>query len=295
MEKDSGQKNSFLEKLFLAIIIVFFVFYCIFYLLSNLEIRFDFKVPLTQGENQADTQVMTNRVVYVSDATTSYNQEEDTISFYFCFLNKYFNVISHDAVAKIQIQGNNDEILYENTFQVKKEGFDYYTNSYGASELMYKIDIPRSDIEKSIDNRGSLIYQIYSFGEFDIKDTAYVNALPLLETKLNFPSCPFVIEEKNIWGEIDASYFISEISYEIKGSHLYVYFSGQRFNTTKESSYDSSIFNLNLVDKDGYIICQSILLLQNISKGSKFKNQACLFPDCITIGESYTLEIVELQ
>jgi hypothetical protein len=88
---------------------------------------------------------------------------------------------------------------------------------------------------------------------------------------------------------------VTDITYEISGTTMYIYFSGEKTFDREGNNYSrSSSIGYKVYDSDGFVVSSGTVYITALKVGDKFRNEKEYIWD-ITLGETYTLEIMDVN
>ena len=193
---------------------------------------------------------------------------------------------------------NNSTIVYEQAFHISTSDFYEMTRSSGAVELRAKIIINKSDITPGAKEIGNFSFTCYGEKGSNLTAITYnVNnmpGLPQLQTTLNIPTLPKTIYNKSYSGTTNQMLKVTDITYEVSGTTMYIYFSGEKTFDIEGDNY-SRIFKIGfkLYDSNGNVVDSGTIYVTALSVGDKFANTKEIVYG-ITLGENYTLELIDV-
>lgn len=245
------------------------------------------------GSGDNDDVVLTPSVHYIHNRTVQDNDNKG-YTFLFSFLDENENEIKAPATVKLRIVNDAGATVYNATKDITEDDFSTWSNRLsGQSWLQAAIYINFSEITAGTTENGKLYYQITtlsgaSFDEFDLT----IDDLPLKGNKITLPSVPKVIHDYDYRNDVETSVKITNITYEISGDDLYIYFTGEKTYDDEGSGYSRSCnVGWKLYDSENYIVDSGTFYSPAIKVGEKFRNEKCYAWDVIVPGENYRLEI----
>ena len=203
---------------------------------------------------------------------------------------KYLKV---PVIVEIKIENDNGEVVYNATKIVKASDYGGWTNAYGKEWTAAAIYIKYSEIASGTTEGGKVTFTVYNdYVSFDPTTLTIYDNLPLKPTTIILPTLPDTIHRYNWDDRIDSSCKITNITYEISGDDLYLYFTGEKTYDAEGNKYSQScVVGWKLYDADGYVVDSGTFYSPNMAVGEKFKNEKEYAWDVIIPGETYILKI----
>lgn len=203
-------------------------------------------------------------------------------------------LIKGNATVTYQ-QYNGSELVYNNTFTVTPNDFSEMTRSNGDIELRGLIIVNKTDMKPGVNKIGRSVFNVKINGKQYTQDSINgCDGLPQLQTTLNTPSLPKTIYNKSYSGTTNQMLKVTDITYEVSGTTMYIYFSGEKTFDSEGDNY-SRIFKIGfkLYDSNGYVVDSGTIYVTALAVGDKFANTKEYIYG-ITLGENYTLELIDV-
>ena len=199
---------------------------------------------------------------------------------------------------EVVINITNDNVnVYKKTFHISVSDFYEHKRSNGDIELRAAIKVYLDEIQPGINS-----YAIISFtcqGEngtnLPTQKLEYTwRRVPQLQTTLNIPTLPKTIYNKSYSGTTNQMLKVTDITYEVSGTTMYIYFSGEKTFDSEGNNYSRiSEIGFKLYDSNGNVIDSGTVYVTALAVGDKFAN-AKEYVYGITLGENYTLELIDV-
>lgn len=161
---------------------------------------------------------------------------------------------------------------------------------------MADIRIPYSKIKKGKSPNGKVYFTAYSeenqFG-FEECNCEALYCLPIENYNITANDLPKEILVKGYKGSIASKISIRDIKVDVSDDltpFITVTVMGEK--TFDSNSYEFDSFGYQLIDEEGYTVETGMIMLNQLKKGDKFKDDSIRFYDLIP-GEKYTLEFIE--
>ena len=140
---------------------------------------------------------------------------------------------------------------------------------------------------------GTLYYKItLSNGAYWDELSISTYDLPQKETIIDLPTLPITLNEYNYSGKLESTFVISDITYEMSGSTLYLYFAGSKtYDSRGAGQSDTCKISWKLYDMDGYVFDSGTAYSTGVAMGEKFRNVKDYVWDA-EIGGHYKLVIL---
>ncbi len=235
-----------------------------------------------------------NKVYYISQRQIWYEEDEKCHVLVFSLLDSSENELSTPAVVEIKIVNDKNEEVYSAVKVVKSSDFGTWSYNNGAvKKYQASIKIYDNEIKGGKVDTGDIYFTVYNTGYFSFDEsTLSVNDLPVMPTTIILPTLPETIHDYTYSGKTDSSVKITNITYEISGDDLYIYFTGEKTHDAEGNKYSQSCkVGWKLYDSEGYIVDSGTFYSPNIAVGEKFRNEKEYAWDVIEPGETYTLVI----
>lgn len=233
------------------------------------------------------------KVKWISERSIDNLEDEQKFRLMFSLKDVNENWLKVPVVVTIKITNKNGEVVYKATRIVKASDYSGWTNGYGKKWTAAAIYIPYADITPGTTSEGTVSFEVYNdYVSFNTSTLNISSGLPLKPTTITIPTLPKTLHEYNYSGSITSSVKITNITYEISGDDLYIYFTGEKTYDKEGNRYSRSCtVGWKLYDSDGYIIDSGTFYSPNIAVGEKFRNEKEYAWDVIKPGETYRLEI----
>ena len=192
-------------------------------------------------------------------------------------------------IVEIKIINENGKTVYNEIKTIKSEDFKKYSTYYYGP--LAEISISKEDIIKDNVDTGTIYLKVYNPGYFMTGENGERKGpITGLADKLELPTLPVTIVNSNAWVKI------TNVTYEVSGDDLYIYFTGEKTYDSKGSSYSRSCkIGWKLYDSEGYLVDSGIAYTDALKVGEKFKNKKEYCWDVIEPGMTYRLELVSVD
>ena len=222
-----------------------------------------------------------------------YYDKGDYYEWWLAIENTKGELVKGNATVTYQ-QYNGSELVYKNTFSVTPKDFSEMTRSNGDIELRGLIIVNKADMKSGVSDRGTCVFNVEIDGKKFIDDDGWIDGLPQLKTTLTTPSLPKTIYNKSYSGSTNQMLKVTNITYEVSGTTMYIYFSGEKIFDSEGDNY-SRIFKIGfkLYDSNGNVVDSGTIYVTALAVGDKFANtKESVYG--ITLGENYTLELIDV-
>ena len=192
-------------------------------------------------------------------------------------------------IVEIKIINENGKTVYNEIKTIKSE--DFKKNSTYYYGPLAEFSISKEDIIKDNVDTGTIYFKVYNPGYFMTGENGErKGSITGLADKLELPTLPVTIVNSNAWVKI------TNVTYEVSGDDLYIYFTGEKTYDSKGSSYSRSCkIGWKLYDSEGYLVDSGIAYTDALKVGEKFKNKKEYCWDVIEPGMTYRLELVSVD
>lgn len=234
-------------------------------------------------------------VYYIADRSVQYDKNKKEHTLLFSFKDIDGERIKAPAVVEIRIVNDNDEEVYSKTKIVRSYDFGIWTSAYYGERLLASVDIKDEEIKEGTSDEGKIYFKVntgyFSFGE----TTLDIDNLPVKGVTVNMPKLPKTYNEYGYDGK-ETSVKITEITYKVSGDDLYLYFTGEKMYDEEGKKYSRSCYvGYKLKDSEGYVVSSGSFRTPSLATGEKFKNESEVLYNCIEPGETYTLELSDVD
>lgn len=193
---------------------------------------------------------------------------------------------------------NNNVSVYKKVFNVSVDDFVLGTRTNGDVELRAKIVINKSEITAGINATGTFKFTFKGENGSNLtsstKNVSLVSGLPQVQATVILPSTPRSFYYRAFG--MSQLFKLTDITYEAKGTDLYLYFSGTKEHDSEGSSTSRvGQMGYKLYDSNGYVVASGNVYITALSTGDSFKNECEIIWGKITPGETYTLEILSVE
>ena len=233
------------------------------------------------------------KVKWISERDIDNLDDEQKFRLMFSLKDANENWLKVPVVVAMKITNDNGEIVYKATRIVKTSDYSGWTNGYGKKWTAAAIYIPYADITPGTTSKGVISFEVYNdYVSFNTGTLTISSGLPLKPTTIIMPTLPRTLHEYSYNNRINSSVTITNITYEISGDDLYIYFTGEKTYDKEGNNYSRSCkVGWKLYDSDGYILDSGTFYSPGIAVGEKFRNEKAYAWDVIQPGETYRLEI----
>lgn len=200
------------------------------------------------------------------------------------------------AVVRVWIENKNEEIVYDRTLTVSSENYGWWDSDY-ASNYRCTLYINKDVLFYGTSDSGTLYFNVFNDGYFSFDTYALeIDQLPTDGTHIDLPETPILVGNYTVDDILDSEYIITDISYDVNGTCVYLYFTGEKTYDIHGNGYAQSCkIGWQLVESDGSIADSGTFYSPNIAVGERFKNQLDISDGFITAGKSYTLKILDIE
>ncbi len=244
------------------------------------------------SENQSASN-NANKVQHLSDRSIQHNDDVGYFTLLFSLKDSSNTRIKAPATVDIKIVNDNGDTVYAATKAIDENDFGTWTSGLYGERLLASIKIYDNEIVAGKVDSGNIYFTIYNSEHFSFNEsTLSVENLPVMETTVNIPVLPKIIYDYAWDNDVTSKVKITEITYEVNGNSLDIYFTGEKTYDVEGNKYSRSCkVGWKLYDSDGYIVESGIFYSPQIVVGEKFRNEKEYAYNVIKPGETYTLEI----
>ena len=250
---------------------------------------------LALGHNTDSTGKCTRCGLYVMNMTSSEKTAAAKVDTMSHSVSEYSDEIRINISFKDSSGYRCQTPTYVDVKIVNSLGVTVYSKTLVQTSAQSYVSIKTSDITTGYSGTGILYYTVYNTGYFTFNQiNREVTKLPWT-VKVTLPTLPKTINYSYTSGTLVSTCKVTSITYEVSGDDLYIYFAGEKTYDKEGSKYSSSCkVGWKLYDSEGYVVASGTLYTQNICVGEKFRNEKEYAWDCITPGETYRLEIMNI-
>lgn len=239
-----------------------------------------------------------NKVYYISQRQIFHQDDEGRYVLLFSLLDSKENELSAPCVVEIRITNDAGEDVFSATKVVESSWFGTWSYNNGAvKKYQAAIYIYDNEIEAGKIDQGDVYFTVYNEGYFSFSESRVsISDLPVRQVVVNLPDTPVTLYDYKYNGKKDSGVKITNITYEVSGDDLYIYFTGEKIYDAEGNGYSQSCkIGWKLYDSEGYIIDSGTCYTDALAVGEKFRNQKAYAWDCIEAGGTYTLVILDVK
>lgn len=251
------------------------------------------ELNMTSSEKQK-----ANAVEYISQRQIWHQDDNDRYVLVFSLLDASKKELAVPAVVKIHITNDKGEVVYTATKIVKTSDFGtWYYNNGAVEKLQATIYIYDNEIAAGAVSDGDIYFTVDNTGYFSFSESKLsISDLPKKAAGINLPDVPCYIDDRTYSGTLEHSVKITNITYEVSGDDLYIYFAGEKVYDSDGNNYSRSCtIGWKLYDSEGYVVASGTCYTEALSVGEKFRNEKAYAWDCIVPGENYKLVILDVR
>ena len=237
------------------------------------------------------------RVKYIRNWSFQHNEKTSDYSLFFSLEDENGNELVAPATVDICIKDNKEKVLYEDTKQITKENYGYYSSKDEEERLYADIRIKEDEIKKGHSTSGKVYFTVHNdeYFSFDEVNCDALYCLPVKKSKLvvkNELPEEFVI--RGFDNSVESKIKITKVNYTFDDSLLDLTLN---IEIVGEKTYGNSEYSLDeisykLYDSKEYLVDSGeILLDSDLSVGDKFKDDSTDIYD-LKPGEKYTLVLM---
>lgn len=227
----------------------------------------------------------------IGDFVVQAEEEHERYVFTFAVYDEGGNTFKAPAVVHLQIVNDADATVYTVTKHVTEEDYAEWGSPQTGVSLKAAVHINYSDITVGVMESGKLHYEVLDAleqgglsGELDIF------GLPATGDRVEMPNVPCTIYDY-MWDDaIDSAVRITDVTYEISGTSLCFYFTGEKMYDSEGSGHSQSCqVGWKLYDGEGYVVASGVFYSPAIKEGEKFRNEKEYVSIELVRGETYKL------
>lgn len=234
-------------------------------------------------------------VYYMSDK--SIQHDDGKFILLFSLQNILKDRISSPCLVKIRIVNKENETVYTGKKIVRTSDFGYWTSKLAGERYLASVTIKDSDIIKGSNSSGTIYFTVENEGYFKFDETSLsiYDELPVNPVTVELPALPLSVSKKSYNGSIRSTCTINNITYEVDGSCMTIYFEGVKTaDVNGNNNSDSCIFGWKLYDSDNYVIDSGNVFTSDLVVGEKFKDEKAYIFN-IKAGGKYRLQISDYE
>ena len=232
---------------------------------------------------------LSNKVSYISSRSVSHNDTQKCFLIQFKLLDSNKIAMKCPTLVYVYIINEDGETVYDKVKAVTAR--DY------RGELATVV-ISDSAINGGMNRNGTIYYKVYSdYFTFNTYDYNVYGDLPMKGVTVELPRLPQTISYYSYSGKLYSSVKVTGISYELHyDDSLLILFSGEKtYDYQGSGQSDSCKIGWKLYDSEGYVVDDGTFYSTAVRQGEKFRNGECFAWDCIVPGETYRLEILDVN
>ena len=234
------------------------------------------------------------QICSMGDFAVQAEEEFDRYVFTFSVYDENGEEMKAPVVVQLSIVNDADVTVYTVKKTVTEADYHEWSTSLshqmGVKWLKAAVHINFSDITVGLMDSGKVHYEVLDIeeqgglaGELDIF------GLPATGGRVKLPAVPQIIHDYS-WDEIDSSVKVTDVSYEIKGDSLYLYFTGEKLYDQEGGGYSQSCkIGWKLYDSEEYVVASGVFYSPALKMGEKFRNEEEYVSMTLSRGETYKL------
>lgn len=212
--------------------------------------------------------VFTGKIIQVSEPTFG-----NIVSLRINVTKNEYGSYTDTVYATVELSDDSDRLLEDDIVKVYGdcEGLYTYTSVMGNSVSVPKINIQYFDFDT----------------ESDKLEGCKIN----LETSL-----PQTISDYTYNGSIQSSCLITEVTFEVSGDDLYIYFTGRKtYDSRGFEENDSCKIGWKLYDSNNNVIASGTTYTTSVATEEGFVENKDTAYNCISTGETYKLKLLDVD
>lgn len=232
-------------------------------------------------------------VGYISDRTCSYYEKDKEFVVFFGLQDYNNKFIEASGTAKIVIEDNSGNILYDKEIQFTPDDFSDWSFAYrDESRHLCGLHISIDDIKGGASTSGVLTLTVtgdnYSFDP----STISINNLPSKSVGIKLPSTPAIIKNYDYKGNvefvisIDSITLETESNYDGKSTARFTIVATMKSNNSKYSSSYTYV-GYKLKDSSGIVVSSGKAMVDAVGVGERVKADFNIYD--LDPNDSYTL------
>ena len=234
--------------------------------------------PTTTEPYFSDSAINEMKAYYISDGRLQCEDEEYTIFFGITDEDKEYIWI--DATVDVKIVSDNDEVLFQDQFEVDKDSFGYYKSGLKSDMYLATINLTERDMEKGTTEYGSVILNVTGknsgllmFENYSISTTDLPYISVAESCSLQKPKLPLTLKSYNYNDELDYSVRIDDV--EAKFEENYSDTIDLTITLIGEKTYGTNGYvwiRYELYDENDYVVESGSIMTDKLLSGTKFRN-----------------------
>lgn len=238
--------------------------------------------------------VESNNIETLKGWSFQYNSGTKDYSLFFGLLNNHEKYISAEVNVDIRIVNDKDEEVYSATKTVTTENFGSYESKAAGEHYLANVRIAASEIKEGKSGSGTVYLTVYKDDtvRFDEVNCSALYCLPIADIQVTAEDLPAELQVKDYDGSTKSIIKVTDMEYTYEKeylSQLKIRISGEK-TYGNSSNYD--IIVCKIYDSGGYLIESSMVYLDSLSEGDKFRDDSVVIYDIIP-GETYTVQFEE--
>lgn len=234
-------------------------------------------------------------VYYMGDKSIQHNDGKFTLLFSLQDVLK--EKISSPCLVKIRIVNKDNETVYTGKKIVRTSDFGYWTSALAGERYLASVTINDTEITNGSNSSGTIYFSVENDGYFYFEETSLsiFDELPVSPVTVELPALPLSVNKKSYNGSIRSTCTINNITYEVNGSYMTIYFEGVKTaDVNGNNNSDSCIFSWKIYDNDNYVIGSGNVFTSDLVVGEKFKDEKAYIYN-IKAGGKYRLQISDYE
>lgn len=216
---------------------------------------------------------------YIAERNIYYNEAQKNYILTFVFQDQNYQYMHATGTAKLSIQDDRGNILYEKDLPFDESNFRSWTNdNRDESTYGYWIDIPETDVKGSTSQSGKAILSVQmsdmsTFDEYTMK----VSHLPEKQVEIQLPETPVTHTDKR-YSSVTSYLTIHSLTYK----QTYLSSDGEASvefealisldgKTGEDNISSSAEVGYKVYDEDGIVVTSGDIYTNNLAIGEKSK------------------------
>lgn len=277
-----------LKNIFLVVFSVIVIFVAVFSIIY---------FQLDKPNNRENPMNQDSSPEYMYTPTVDYDDINMRYRVFWGFMQeKDSGFIPYKAKISIKIINENEEIVYDNAFNVNEGDYTFWSNElWEEDKLLGCIYIEADDIEKGTSTEGILSINVEFEDETRFEEYSLnIHNLPVYEFSIELPKMPYIIENYNTDNELITKIEVLEIIPVYSNGTLSLQFKAKMIYNSEANSSGYAYIGYKIKDEEGVIISSNHSIIGPLEEGEALNEKEYCRGEFV-IGKNYILELIDVK
>lgn len=231
---------------------------------------------------------------YIGNVTQQYDDANKQHIFFWQFQDKDKNIIKAKANINVTIKNENDEEVFNKTFEVDEKNYSTWSNKLSSTgKILGSVTVKDSEVAEGSATKGvATITATTSYGSFE-PITISVSNLPQKGVSINLPALPAYSNYYGFRDELATTMMVSDISYEYDWKLKIKITAQMTYNYEGEGARSYGQVGYKITDENGMVVDSGTTYFDKLSVGeSQIKE---FYVSDAKPGDNLTLTIIDVD